>query len=120
MKLLTGADIGLMLLIAAGLPWLYWHYWRTEPGQWLQIQVQRQAPQRTPLSQQEIRIRGPLGETLIEVDTGRARFVASPCHNKVCIQRGWIQQAGEVAACLPNQISLQILGADAPYDAINF
>lgn len=67
-----------------------------------------------------LNISGPLGETRIEIHDGKARFLASPCANKVCIRAGWLAHAGEAAACLPNRISLALLGGDARFDAVNF
>jgi hypothetical protein len=34
---------------------------------------------------------GPLGESEIRIADGAARFVASPCRNKVCVHRGWLR-----------------------------
>lgn len=65
-------------------------------------------------------VSGPLGESRIEIHKGKARFLASPCTNKICIRSGWLEHAGEAAACLPNRISLALLGNDARFDAINF
>lgn len=67
-----------------------------------------------------LEIDGSLGKSRIEIKQGQARFIASPCHNKVCILSGWQQHAGDMAACLPNQLSLRIMGRDPRYDAINF
>lgn len=69
---------------------------------------------------QEIHIPGPLGESHIQVQNGQARFINSPCPNKLCVHTGWISQGGENAICLPNQVSLHILGEDARFDSINF
>lgn len=69
---------------------------------------------------QTLRVDGPLGETLIEIADGAARIVASPCRQKICINRGWLSHAGETAACLPNRISVTLLGDDPRFDAMNF
>jgi hypothetical protein len=69
---------------------------------------------------QDYHVPGPLGESHIRVQDGQVRFIDSPCPNKLCVHTGWISQGGENATCLPNQVSLQILGSDARYDTINF
>ena len=69
---------------------------------------------------QDYHVPGPLGESHIRVQDGKARFINSPCPNKLCVHTGWISQGGENATCLPNQVSLQILGSDARFDTINF
>lgn len=64
---------------------------------------------------------GPLGESIIEIRDGAARFVASPCRGKHCIHAGWQRDGGDVTACLPNRITLAVAPAGPPrYDSINF
>ncbi|MYI60489.1 MAG: hypothetical protein F4105_02245, partial [Gemmatimonadetes bacterium] len=46
-----------------------------------------------------------------------ARVLSAPCVHKICMRRGWIQRAGDVAACVPNGLVLRIAGA-APIDAM--
>lgn len=69
---------------------------------------------------QDYHVPGPLGESLIRVQGGQVRFIDSPCPNKLCIHTGWISQGGENATCLPNQVSVQVLGTDTRFDTINF
>ncbi|OGT22411.1 MAG: hypothetical protein A2V90_03270 [Gammaproteobacteria bacterium RBG_16_57_12] len=68
----------------------------------------------------EIRVDGPLGTSTLEIDNGRIRFADSPCANKVCVHDGWASRGGEVVACLPNRVSVAILGGEYRFDAINF
>jgi len=44
----------------------------------------------------------------------------SPCRGKVCVHGGWLTEAGELLACLPNKIMVRILGSDSRFDAMNF
>lgn len=67
-----------------------------------------------------VTVSGPLGETIIEIHDDRARIVRSPCRRKICIRAGWLTAAGDVAACVPNRVSVALLGADPRFDAINF
>lgn len=69
---------------------------------------------------QRISIPGPLGETVIEINAGRARVLASPCSRKLCIRAGWLDAAGEATACVPNRVSVALLGHDPRFDAMNF
>ena len=32
----------------------------------------------------------------------------------------WLKQAGEIAVCLPNQVSLELSGGSKPYDSLNY
>jgi len=72
---------------------------------------------------QQLNVSGAIGESTLQVTDGRIRFTASPCSNKVCIHTGWLKNAGEAAACLPNRLSVQLAGnADTSggFDSINF
>ncbi len=62
-----------------------------------------------PLSvQREVHIPGPLGESVIVIADESARFVDSPCENKICIHSGTLREVGDVAACLPNSVLMHI------------
>jgi len=69
---------------------------------------------------QTIDVPGPLGISRLIVEDGRIRFVQSPCDTKQCIHQGWIKHGGELAACLPNKVTVQILGTDPKYDSIGY
>jgi len=69
---------------------------------------------------QELHVPGILGDSVIRVRDGQVRFFDSPCPNKLCVHTGWLSQGGENATCLPNRVSLQILGSDPRFDSINF
>ena len=70
--------------------------------------------------QRTLEIHGPLGISRIVIDNGRVRFERSPCTNQYCVHQGWLSHAGEVAICLPNQISLELLGVKKAYDSLNY
>lgn len=65
-------------------------------------------------------IHGPLGDSRIVVHHGQVRFERSPCTNQYCVHQGWLSRAGQVAICLPNQVSLELLGNKKPYDSLNY
>lgn len=117
---LTVADGLILLLSLVLIGWLAVYYWgdrqagetaevRTESGRVLQIDLRR--PQR-------LEIQGYLGISELEVKEGKIRFIASPCANKHCIRAGWIHRHGELAACLPNRVSVQIQAEKPAFDAL--
>ena len=69
---------------------------------------------------QQLNVHGAIGESTLQVADGRVRFTTSPCSNKLCIHSGWIKNAGEAAACLPNRLSVQLARHDNSFDSINF
>ena len=67
-----------------------------------------------------IEVPGPLGVTLIEIRPGRARVAADPGPRQYCVRQGWLTQAGAVAICAPNEVSLSLTGRAADYDSLNY
>ena len=65
-------------------------------------------------------IHGPLGNSRIVIHQGQVRFERSPCPNQYCVHQGWLKRAGQVAICLPNQVSLELLGVEKTYDSLNY
>lgn len=119
---LTAAD-AILLLIAAGLiGWSYVALWTPESAA-LEVEIWSRGERVQTVSLAEnrrIEVAGALGVSLIEIKDAQVRFVDSPCGNKLCVHSGWQRHAGETTACLPNQVSVRILGRDRRYDAINF
>jgi hypothetical protein len=60
------------------------------------------------------------GQTVIEVEPGRARVAADPGPRQYCVQQGWLTRAGSVAVCAPSHISLQLVGPDGTHDTVAF
>jgi hypothetical protein len=63
-----------------------------------------------------ISVAGPLGDTVVELQNGKARVLSSPCANQLCIASGTIHTRGQWIACLPNQVLVTIEAA-GPKDA---
>jgi len=53
-------------------------------------------------------IKGPLGDTIIQIFEKSAWVESSPCENKNCAASGKISRHGQWAACLPNNVILII------------
>ena len=116
--------IGDWLVIAAsaiGVILLFQTLWVRAPASQLKIRLADKIVGIYDLNQtKELHIKGPKGEAIISIAAGKARFVQSPCSNQYCVHQGWLSNAGQVAICLPNQLSLQLLGAKSPYDSLNY
>lgn len=67
-----------------------------------------------------INISGPLGTSVAEVKPGAIRMKYSPCPDRYCMKTGWIDQPGQVIACVPNRIIIKISPAKNPLDNISF
>lgn len=119
---LTPADRLLLVVSMLAIGALYGLLWGpSAAGQSVEIWHNHGAIEHWPLSEDRILdIAGSEGLTRIEIKAAQVRFVSSPCTNKLCVLSGWLHQAGETAACLPNQVSLRVVGRDPRYDTINF
>lgn len=74
-----------------------------------------------PLSRdQQIEVPGPLGTSVITIAQRRARISADPSPRQYCVRQGWLQRAGEVAICLPNEVSVELVGSRKQYDSLNY
>ena len=74
-----------------------------------------------PLSRdQQIEVPGPLGISLIDIQNRKARIASDPSPRQYCVRQGWLQQAGEIALCLPNQVSVELTGSRKRYDSLNY
>ena len=119
---MTRADWLLLVIVLSCLPLLYARLWHSGgPANWLEVQTGDGPGQIIDLTpDRQLDIAGPLGNSRIEINDGKARFLDSPCRGKVCIHAGWLEQAGETVACLPNRISIQLIGGHPEFDAVNF
>ena len=74
-----------------------------------------------PLSRdQQIEVPGPLGTSIITIEKRKARISSDPSPRQYCVRQGWLQQAGEIAICLPNEVSVELTGGQKKYDSLNY
>jgi hypothetical protein len=100
---------------------MFQNFWSFEQASKLKIRQGNKIIGTYDLNQtRELHIKGPIGESIIVISQGKVRFKQSPCHNQYCVHQGWLGRAGQVAICLPNQISLQLIGAKSNYDSLNY
>jgi len=100
--------LGAALLLVPGLYAAYWH----GSGQGLEARVWVDGKPWARLDLfhvQHLDVPGVLGVSHLEIGNGQVRFTDSPCH-----------EGGDVAACLPNRVSVQIMADDPRFDSINF
>jgi hypothetical protein len=96
-------------------------FWSFEHASKLKIRQGNQIIGTYDLNQtRDLHIQGALGDSLISISQGKVRFKQSPCNNQYCVHQGWLNRAGQVAICIPNQISLQLIGAKSSYDSLNY
>ncbi len=67
-----------------------------------------------------IEVPGPLGLSRIAIHNAQARIASDPSPRQYCVRQGWLKQAGEIAVCLPNQVSVELSGSSKRYDSLSY
>lgn len=120
---MTRGDALAIAVAAAVVGILFARYWQAPvAATQCELRVAGAVVGRYALDQdQDIRIEGRMGTSVLRIENGRVRFLSSPCRNQVCVRSGWLSHGGDAAACLPNRVSLSLEGhgGDA-LDAISF
>ncbi len=90
-------------------------------GQYLKIQKNSEILGIYSLNQQNIKIiKGLRGVSEIVINNGKVRFTKAPCNKQYCIHQGWISKINQMIVCIPNQISISIIGDKETHDSINY
>jgi len=66
---------------------------------------------------QTLYLKGPLGDSVVEIRNGKASFTDSPCRDKICVHAGVLSRVGDWAACLPNRVIVHIEGSQNEKDS---
>lgn len=113
---------GLVIIISiVALIILFNTLWLDEAASKVQIRAGSQIFSTLSLNQQRtLEVPGPLGITVVAINNGKVRVVSDPSPRQYCVKQGWLEQAGQVAMCLPNQVSVELLGSKKPYDSLNY
>jgi len=104
--------------------WSYYFYWSAKAtqhqGHTADIIVNHKTITQISLHHNKTyKVKGPLGTSIIEVNSNRIRFKQSPCNKKYCVLSGWHQLSGDIAACVPNHIVVRVNGTPHGYDMLN-
>lgn len=95
--------------------------WFGEAANKVQVRAGDQIFSTLSLNQQRtLEVPGPLGNTIVTIDSGRVRVVSDPSPRQYCVKQGWLEHVGQVAMCLPNQVSVELLGSKKLYDSLNY
>jgi hypothetical protein len=95
--------------------------WRKETADKVTIRSGGKIVSEVMLSRDQIiNVDGPLGVSIIEIKNHQARIASDPGPRQYCVRQGWLHQAGEVALCLPNQVSIELTGSRKQYDSLNY
>lgn len=121
MSLFRPGDFIILVLAAALVGASYARFWgpRTS-GETALISIGLDIHEEVALTEdRRLTVKGHLGDSVIQIRDGQIRFIDSPCPGRYCVHMGWIDRTGEVAACLPNGVVIEVRGGVREFDAIN-
>jgi hypothetical protein len=110
-----------MLISLILIVFLFQTLWTNEAAAKLQIRLGNTIYGTYSLQQNKtLHIHGNIGIATIEIKDGSVRFRESPCNTQYCVHQGWLNKAGQAAICLPNQLSLELVGVKKNYDSLSY
>jgi hypothetical protein len=65
-------------------------------------------------------IKSKEGELTCIIKDQKVEVVESTCPDKLCMKQGWISKQGESIICLPNRISITIVGGNKAIDSTTY
>jgi hypothetical protein len=81
------------------------------------ISVQNEEYERVQLpvaEKREIVIETDLGHNVIEIEGDMVWMHSSDCDDQICVHQGQIHKPKEMIVCLPNELLIEIKGAEKP------
>jgi hypothetical protein len=113
------------IVILLGLSAIYWSIPVRELSRASRVQIYQEGKLYQEIDlflEKNVNVVGPLGITHIQIAQGKARIISDPSPRQYCVQKGWLDQVGQMAICLPNHTSLVIVGRDrnVGYDSLNY
>lgn len=112
--LVIGVSLGLVVLS-------FFTLWSQQPATTLRIRAGDTVIGEFSLMQtKQLNVKGKMGVSIIDIQQGKVRFKQSPCNSQYCVHQGWLQRAGQTAICMPNQVSIELIGATQTMDTLNY
>jgi hypothetical protein len=111
----------LIIVIASGITFFFFFSSYIKPKEVSQVLIKADGKEWTFQIEAEetVRIKGPLGDTVVRISDKRVWMESSPCENQTCVAAGSIFKQGQWAACLPNNVLVMIFGySDDDVDAV--
>ncbi|MEO6024230.1 MAG: NusG domain II-containing protein [Burkholderiales bacterium] len=110
-----------LALVCCSVGWLCATLWRHGAGDLVIVRSKGQVVSELSLQRNRtLSVTGPLGATVIEVKDQRVRIVSDPSPRQICVHHGWLKHVGEMALCLPNQVSVEVADARGRVDSVNY
>lgn len=107
-----------VLAVIVAVSWLWWSSADPQGGAPEKLRVVSPAGEDTlDLSRDTVITRGAVR---IEIRQGQAAITESDCPTRQCVSTGWLNGTGEMSACMPNGVFIEMLGEDSITDAVSY
>ena len=58
------------------------------------------------------------GSNILVIENGEAYLSQADCPDKLCVRQGKISRSGQVITCLPNRVTVTVVGAEDGVDVV--
>ena len=58
------------------------------------------------------------GTNTLVIEKGRAKMLDANCPDKLCVKEGWVKYTGQCITCLPNKLTVTVIGGDTSVDIV--
>lgn len=119
-QVLKLGDIVLILMVIIGLAFLSFHLYGNDQGNKEVMIIGQNFRGVYPIEKnRKIEVKGPLGDTIVVIENGKAWIEYSPCREKICMKMGKISRVGQQVVCVPNRVLVEIEGRNGDIDAVS-
>lgn len=58
------------------------------------------------------------GSNILVIENGKAKVSDANCPDKLCVKQGWVQYTGQCITCLPNKLTVTVVGGNTSVDIV--
>lgn len=105
------ADLLLLLFLLFLSLTLFLLFNKSEDGSYAEV-MRSGVPEILSLkTDQVLTVEGKNGITLkVRIENGEVFVESATCQDKLCVHRGRLKKSGDIAVCLPAEVSIRVLG----------
>lgn len=59
------------------------------------------------------------GTNILKIENGKAYLIEANCPDHLCVKQGKVNMTGETITCLPNKLTVTVMGADSGVDLVS-
>ncbi len=117
-----GDKLVVVFVIVLSVIFAFSFFGKSASSKVLEIKADSAVYKKIPLNGQslEVPVQSNEGHLIVEVQNDRVRVVDSTCKDHLCVKQGWIDRVGESIVCLPNRISVSIIGGASGIDSTTY